>query len=133
MPQNPPQTALDDAYEAFHQLAISKYSSKRVILVGSSSGGQLAAQVAQLARDATELPAGTLIGLLLRCPVTVDTSNSGMNIPQRFRSLHTSFAPSFESSLLTIDAGTIRQNTSNLPLEAASFQSTPNIHPAMLK
>jgi acetyl esterase/lipase len=39
--------------------------------------------------------------------------------------MHTSFAPSFESSLLTIDTDTARQNTPNLPLEAASFHNLP--------
>jgi pimeloyl-ACP methyl ester carboxylesterase len=103
MPQNPPQKALDETYDAFLKLTSTKRSSERVILVGSSSGGQLAAQVAQLARDSEEVPTETIDWLLLRCPITVDASNGGIHIPERFRAMHTSFAPSFESSLLTID------------------------------
>lgn len=76
MPQNPPRKALDDAYDAFLKLTATKRSSERVILAGSSSGGQLAAQVAQLARDSEEVPADTIDGLLLRCPVTVDAITS---------------------------------------------------------
>jgi acetyl esterase/lipase len=125
MPQNPPQKALGDAYEAFLGLTSERPSSERVILVGSSSGGQVAAQVAQLARDSQEVPRGAIDGLLLRCPVTVDASDGGIHIPERFREMHTSFAPSFESSLLTIDTDTARQNTPNLPLEAASFHNLP--------
>jgi acetyl esterase/lipase len=125
MPQYPPQKALDDAYEAFHSLTSTERSSERVILVGSSSGGQLAAQVAQLARDSEKMPTRTIDGLLLRCPVTVDASNGGAHIPERFRAMHTSFAPSFETSLLTIDVDTARENTPNLPLEATSFHNLP--------
>jgi len=125
IPQNPPQKALDDAYDAFLKLISAKRSLERVILVGSSSGGQLAAQVAQLARDSVQVPADTIDGLLLRCPVTVDASNGGIHIPERFRAMHTSFSPSFESSLLTIDAETARINTPNLPLEATSFHNLP--------
>jgi pimeloyl-ACP methyl ester carboxylesterase len=103
VPQDPPQKALDETYDAFLKFTSTKRSSERVILVGSSSGGQLAAQVAQLARDSEEVPTETIDWLLLRCPITVDASNGGIHIPERFRAMHTSFAPSFESSLLTID------------------------------
>jgi acetyl esterase/lipase len=119
------QKALDDAYDAFLKFTSTKRSSERVILVGSSSGGQLTAQVAQLARDSEEVPTETIDGLLLRCPATVDASNGGIHIPERFRAMHTSFAPPFESSLLTIDADTARKNALNPPLESTSFHNLP--------
>jgi hypothetical protein len=65
MPENPPQKALDDTYEAFLKLTETKRSSERVILAGSSSGGQLAAQVAQLARVSEDVPTDNIDGLLL--------------------------------------------------------------------
>jgi acetyl esterase/lipase len=125
MPQNPPQKSLDDAYEAFVSLTSRLRSSENVILVGSSSGGQLAAQVTQLARDSNEARTRTINGLLLRCPVAIDASKGGVNIPERFRAMHTSFAPSFETSLLTIESSIVIRNSTTLPLEANSFENLP--------
>jgi acetyl esterase/lipase len=120
-----PQKCLDDAYDAFLDISAGYPSPKRLILVGSSSGGQLAAQVAQLARDEPEALKKTIDGMLLRCPVTVDASDGGIHIPKRFRSMHTSFTPSFETSLLKIYSDPARDNTPNLPLEAESFHDLP--------
>jgi acetyl esterase/lipase len=39
--------------------------------------------------------------------------------------MHTSFSPSFETSLVKIYSDTARENTPNLPLEAKSFHDLP--------
>lgn len=118
-----PQNALDDAYLAFLVISNTKPLLGRLILVGSSSGGQLAAQVSQLARYDTSHK--EIDGVLLRGPVTVDACDGGDRIPFRFRSMHTSFAPSFETSLLKIYSDPARDNTPSLPLEAETFHDLP--------
>ncbi|CCC07755.1 hypothetical protein SMACR_01322 [Sordaria macrospora] len=91
---------------AYHCLSVLNYilnqhrsnsTKNKLILAGSSSGGQLAALLSQ---NPTTL--GTIHGVLLRCPVTSDAFN-GLDpyVPLRFRHLHTSaWDPSFWNSLL---------------------------------
>jgi acetyl esterase/lipase len=122
MPQNPPEKCLQDAYDAFNKICAASAVVEHIYLVGSSSGGQLAAQVSQLALRGGQTP---IRGVLLRCPLTVNAAEGGIHIPQRFRALHTSYTPSFETSLLRVDENAARVNTSNLPLEAESFAGLP--------
>ncbi|KAK3395541.1 Alpha/Beta hydrolase protein [Sordaria brevicollis] len=92
-----------------------KYNHK-IILAGSSSGGQLAALVSQ---HPTVL--GKINGVLLRCPVTSDAFG-GLDpyVPLRFQHLHTSaWEPSFWNSLLgQMKRAVPRDGLERMPLEA---------------
>lgn len=132
VPVYSPDVALDDAWETFllieqrrqmeHlQRVDATMPPGNIFLVGSSSGGQLAAQVSQRARAAGH----DIGGLVLRCPVMVDAHHGGKDIPERFRHMHTSFTPSFETSLLRMDRCAFMQKPECLPLNAASFEGLP--------
>ena len=125
MPQNPPEMALSDAYDAFLGVTSISQVFMEIYLVGSSSGGQLAAQVTQLACKSKLVKRRVIRGLLLRCPVTINAAEGGKHIPNRFRDMHTSFSSSFETSLLKIDEVAARENTLHLPLEAETFEGLP--------
>jgi acetyl esterase/lipase len=78
-------------------------SSVRVVICGTSSGGQLAAIVSQKARDwlrerknAVAALGVTLSGVLLRAPVTVCGMDAAL-IPPCFRDLHQSWTESLET------------------------------------
>lgn len=126
-PENSPSVSLDDAYDAF--VAISRKESSRLIVAGSSSGGQLAAQVAEMARDLKINPSTAMKainGVLLRCPVTVDASEGGIHIPERFRGMHKSWNHSFDTTLLRLPTtGSNLKEASNLPLLASTFAGLP--------
>jgi acetyl esterase/lipase len=120
MPQHTADDALADALTAFHHLSQKQESGGKVVLVGSSSGGQLAAQVSQLALKSKG--SRGINGVLLRGPVTVDASN----LPPRFRSLHTSMSPAFYTSLLSAPALTAENCTiAKLPLEEEELRGLP--------
>jgi acetyl esterase/lipase len=120
----PPSAAVEDAYVAFKYI-IDNYPCRKLILAGSSSGGQLAAQVSQRALNSKIPLAKPIDGVLLRCPVTVDASENGIHLPARFKSRHTSLAPSFESCLVSIDFDTSREKAPDLPLNAERFGGLP--------
>ncbi|RSM03156.1 hypothetical protein CEP52_007509 [Fusarium oligoseptatum] len=85
----------------------------KTIVVGSSSGGQMAAAVTQAASK------GSIHGLLLRCPVTADGPSGAEFIPESLRQYHTSVSSTFITSLggyLQRDAP--RDGLDKLPLEA---------------
>ncbi|RHZ47121.1 putative lipase/esterase [Aspergillus thermomutatus] len=78
----------------------------RVVISGTSSGGQLAAIVSQKARDwlrdpkkATAAASITLSGVLLRAPVTVRGTDAAW-IPPCFRYLHQSWTENVETEKL---------------------------------
>jgi len=126
MPDVSASTAVEDAYDAF--IAVTEALAPKptgLIIVGSSSGGQLAAQVAELARNNSSAVPIEIDGLLLRCPVTVDATEGGIHIPPRFREMHKSLTPSFETSLAREPAYTSQNRAPNLPLEAESFEGLP--------
>ncbi|OBT79919.1 hypothetical protein VF21_01544 [Pseudogymnoascus sp. 05NY08] len=125
-PDHSPDTAVADAWAAFIGISkLWKYNTDqqpgRVYIVGSSSGAQLAAQTAQRARGTPYL----ISGLVLRCPVTVDASKGGVSIPQRYEDRHTSFSPSFGTSLLSFDADNHLPMARDMPLNAESFAGMP--------
>src|SRR5450432_1299194 len=126
MPQQDAHKALEDAYDAFVKIVSARPSTQRLILVGSSSGGQLAAQLTQRVRDSEPKKGHKAIdGLVLRCPITANARDCGAQIPRRFRQMHTSFTPSFETSVLKIDAYGGGKKLHNLPLKAKSFKDLP--------
>ncbi|KAK1779959.1 Alpha/Beta hydrolase protein [Copromyces sp. CBS 386.78] len=91
-------------------------NNHKLIIAGSSSGGQL---VGLLSQHPCAL--GRIHGVLLRCPVTSDAF-SGLDpyVPLRFRLLHTSaWDPSFWNSLLgQMKRGVPRDGLERMPLEA---------------
>ncbi|KAK9773391.1 putative Alpha/beta hydrolase fold-3 domain-containing protein [Seiridium cardinale] len=90
MPQVPASTCVSDVLSAFEAIR-DLHEHGKFILVGSSSGGELAALLSQ-----TLLP-GSLHGLVLRCPVTTDAPS---HMPAQFKEWHTSASPRFTTSLL---------------------------------
>lgn len=97
-----------DGFKAFQNVA------SRIIVVGSSSGGQMAAAVSQA------VPKGTINGILLRCPVTADAHGGMDYIPERLRPFHTSVSPTFVNSVIGYLARAVpRDGLPKLPLEAA--------------
>lgn len=117
-PQHPVTTCVSDATEAFTTL-VRTHSSAKIMVVGSSSGGQLAALVAQ---HATQLGL-PIHGVLLRCPVTSDAAfypdSDEAHIPLGLRELHTSTRnPSFRTSLLAHLYTDPREGLEKMPLEA---------------
>ncbi|KAJ4386420.1 hypothetical protein N0V93_009315 [Gnomoniopsis smithogilvyi] len=114
-PQHPAQTCVDDSIDAFTALA-QLHTSAKMIVVGSSSGGELAAFVTQHA-----LHAGIPIhGVLLRCPVTSDAFRGLDYVPARFRDMHTSaWNQAFQTSLFSrLDMDGPRDGLRRMPLEA---------------
>ncbi len=87
MPQNPASTCVADCIDAFCHVRAA-HPRSRLLLVGSSSGGELAAFVAQ---DAALHPEhGPVHGVVLRCPVTSDAFNGEAYVPAALRALHNS-------------------------------------------
>lgn len=103
MPAVPARTCVADvlsvlgAVRARHPAA----AGARLLVVGSSSGGELAA----LATQAAAL--GTVQGVLLRCPVTVDAPGL---VPAPFRAWHFSASPAPSGS-----------SVSSLPSSSSSY------------
>lgn len=112
MPQHSASTCLADCGDVF-EFVRQKHPHDKLVLVGSSSGGQLAASVSQIARR------GSVQGVLLRCPVTSDAFNGPEYVPDRLRKLHTSTDISFQTSLLGVLRRAVpRDGLEKLPLEA---------------
>jgi acetyl esterase/lipase len=106
---------INDGWDAF-QYIVTNFSSLtnvsnlgndrvRLVVSGTSAGGQLAAIVSQRARtwlnapeNATVAAMVTFSGVLLRAPVTVRATETDF-IPPRFRDLHRSWSVEFESRI----------------------------------
>ncbi|ORY67425.1 Alpha/Beta hydrolase protein [Pseudomassariella vexata] len=111
MPQVPACTCVPDALDAFTSICNLNRGAK-FILVGSSSGGELAALVSQMA------PRGSVHGVLLRCPVTSDAFSGPQYVPARLRAMHTSASESFVTSLLGFFTREVpRDGLERMPLE----------------
>jgi acetyl esterase/lipase len=146
MPDHKADKACDDALQAYMGI-VRLRKVRRLVLVGSSSGGQLAAMVAgEYGRKNGALLAGPpqpasktphmlrparprknmIHGVLLRAPITCDATEGGINIPPRFRPFHTSMRPEFETSILSkpvLDAS--NRIRGPLPLEDEYFNMMP--------
>lgn len=114
-PQHSAQTCVDDSIAAFTALA-HLHASAKIIVVGSSSGGELAAFVTQYALRTVI----SFHGVLLRCPVTSDAFRGLDYVPARFRHMHTSAQnPAFQTSLFSrLDMDGPRDGLRRMPLEA---------------
>ncbi|KAF7541937.1 hypothetical protein G7054_g313 [Neopestalotiopsis clavispora] len=108
MPQVPAQTCVSDVISAFEAIR-HFHAAGKFVIVGSSSGGELAALLSQF------LPSGSVQGLLLRCPVTVDAP---AHVPPQFNKSHTSASQCFETSLLgRFNRQVPRDGLDQMPLE----------------
>lgn len=112
-PVHPASTAVQDSIDAFGCVARA-HPGSRVLVVGSSSGGELAALVTQQAAR------GSFHGVVLRCPVTSDAFSGTEYVPERLRGMHTSaWDRSFESSILGfMERNLPRDGLETMPLEA---------------
>jgi acetyl esterase/lipase len=109
MPQVSARTCISDVDSAFKTIR-GLHPAGRYILVGSSSGGELAALLSQ------SVSPESLHGVLLRCPVTVDAPSY---TPARFVDWHTSASQPFVTSLLGIFHRQVpRDGLERMPLEA---------------
>ncbi|KAM0202347.1 hypothetical protein ACHAPA_011552 [Fusarium lateritium] len=114
LPQNPASTSVSDSLDGFNAL---HSSTAKTVVIGSSSGGQMASAVAQKA------PRGSIYGLLLRCPVTADGASGKEYIPEKLRPYHTSVSPSFITSLGGyLNRDVPRDGLEKLPLEATKAE-----------
>lgn len=112
-PQHPATTIVQDCVDAF-DFVVGKHPRAKVLVVGSSSGGQLAALVTQL------VPKASFHGVALRCPVTSDAFSGMEYVPENLRDLHTSaWDRSFDTSLLGFMTREVpRDGLELMPLEA---------------
>ncbi|KAF4994383.1 hypothetical protein FGRMN_5802 [Fusarium graminum] len=116
LPQNPASVSVSDCLDGFNAL---HSSAVKTIVIGSSSGGQMASTVAQ------EAPRGSIHGLLLRCPVTADGASGKEYIPEKLRPYHTSVSPTFITSLGGyLNRDVPRDGLRKLPLEATEAKVT---------
>lgn len=131
-PQHKASVCVADSIDAFDYLAARHQRQHprqpRIVVAGSSSGGELAAFVTQHALLAvaakhttgeahvTPLP---FHGVLLRCPVTSDAFRGAEYVPAPLREMHTSARhPSFSTSLLPrLDMDGPRDGLERMPLE----------------
>jgi len=97
--------AFDDAMTAFLGI-IQLQKIRKLLLMGSSSGGQLAAMVSQEYQHnrPPSLRDINVHGVLLRGPVTCDATEDGTSLPPQFKEYHTSMSTAFHTSLLSSPA-----------------------------
>jgi acetyl esterase/lipase len=114
MPKYAAKICVSDAVDAFNSIRCDNPGAK-VVVVGSSSGGELAAFVSQMTESKS------IDGLLLRCPVTSDAFSGPEFVPRHLRSYHTSVADSFVTSLLGfMNRKSPRDGLERMPLEAST-------------
>lgn len=97
----------------------------KVVISGTSSGGQLAAIVSQNARDwmreqkkATAAASVTLSGVLLRAPVTVCGMDAAL-IPPCFRDLHQSWTEKLDTE--KVDRQGMAKNHGSFGIKASGY------------
>lgn len=127
MPDVTANECLEDALALFRHL--SDEEKGPFVLVGSSSGGQLAGQVSQewlRSRSTSSTADGEIKGVILRCPVTCNPSTPS-SLPENYRSLHTSLLDSsFHNSVILrtcVDAE--HRTTAKMPLEEEDLKGMP--------
>ncbi|ROW10153.1 hypothetical protein VMCG_01616 [Cytospora schulzeri] len=113
-PLHPASTIVQDSIDAFNYV-VRAHPESRILVVGSSSGGELAALVTQQAAKG-----GSFHGVVLRCPVTSDAFSGTEYVPERLRGMHTSaWERSFQSSILGFMRRDVpRDGLERMPLEA---------------
>lgn len=113
MPEYFASVCLSDAHDGFEAVRGWVGAGPKLVIVGSSSGGELAALVSQMA------PRDCLSGVLLRCPVTCDIPSGEEYVPAPLRDYHTSARDPFFTSLGgMIRRAVPRDGLARMPLEA---------------
>jgi acetyl esterase/lipase len=116
MPTYPASTCLSDCLDAFAHIRSKLIpKSSKVIVIGSSSGGEMAALLAG------RVGKSQIHGMGLRCPVTSDAfTDFEAYVPDRFKGLHTSTRDdSFVNCLLGKMVRAVpRDGLAYMPLEA---------------
>lgn len=115
MPTHPASTCVSDCLDAFAGILDRVSARTKVLVVGSSSGGELAAFLGG------KVGKSRIHGLALRCPVTSDAfTDFEEYVPERFRGLHTSATePSFMNCLMGKMVRAVpRDGLEYMPLEA---------------
>lgn len=112
-PQHRADVCVSDSVDAFNHV-LSTHPGSKIIIAGSSSGGELAALVTQ------QVPKEYFHGVLLRCPVTSDAFRGRELVPERLRNMHTSaWDLSFQTSIFSrLDMDGPRDGLDKMPLEA---------------
>ncbi|ESZ96624.1 hypothetical protein SBOR_2991 [Sclerotinia borealis F-4128] len=113
LPEFTADDAVSDALSSYSHLC-AQFPNRKFTLVGSSSGGQLAATVAL-----THLQAGRISVVVLRCPVTCDATDGGTSIPEEWKNIHKSMSEEFYTGILNKAAVTKenRVREYRMPLE----------------
>jgi acetyl esterase/lipase len=128
MPEWTADDAVNDALEAFRWITSTR-KARRLIVMGSSSGAQLAAMVAakyRVWRGPYAAAPVKIHGMCLRGPVLCDATDGSANLPPKIREFHTSMSESFHTSLLSSAAVNSGNRTSGkMPLEAETFERLP--------
>ena len=115
MPEYSASVCLSDAYDGFDAVRGWVGTGPRLVVVGSSSGGQLAALVSHMA------PRHALSGVLLRCPVTSDAFSGSKYVPAHLREYHTSASEAFVTTIgHFMHRAVPRDGLTRMPLEAGT-------------
>jgi len=113
MPEYFASVCVSDAYDGFSTVRQLVGNKPKLVVIGSSSGGQLAAHVSQMA------PRGSVDGVLLRSPVTSDVFSGVEYVPERLRQYHKSATQAFVTSLGGFMKRAVpRDGLARMPLEA---------------
>ncbi|PKS09379.1 hypothetical protein jhhlp_003993 [Lomentospora prolificans] len=113
MPEYFASVCVSDALDGFMTVRERVGNKPKFVIVGSSSGGQLAALVSQRA------PKGSVDGVLLRSPVTSDVFSGIEYVPERLRAYHTSASQAFVTALGGYMKRAVpRDGLAKMPLEA---------------
>ncbi|KAI9641954.1 hypothetical protein NHQ30_009823 [Ciborinia camelliae] len=117
--------AVSDALSSFTYLSAT-FPKRKFILVGSSSGGQLAATIA-LTHLQERKGKERILGIILRCPVTCDATDNGVSIPAEWKDLHKSMSKEFYTGILNKPAVTKENRVKEykMPLEMLGQMSKP--------
>lgn len=117
MPEYFASVCLSDAYDGFEAVRGWVGPGPKLVVVGSSSGGELAALVSQMA------PRHALSGVLLRCPVTSDVFSGEEYVPAHLREYHNSASEPFVTSLAGFMRRAVpRDGLARMPLEAGDAE-----------
>ncbi|KAL5604818.1 hypothetical protein BROUX41_001844 [Berkeleyomyces rouxiae] len=127
LPDYAGSVCLSDAVDACQQILRWAVPGPRprVVIVGSSSGGELAALVSQHVvqhslETSTAIP---FCGTILRCPVTSDVWSGRDYVPEPVRHMHTTAQPAFYTSI----AGDMKRLVPRDGLEAMPLEAPPHV------
>ncbi|KAM3149034.1 hypothetical protein ABEW05_010705 [Botrytis cinerea] len=125
--------SVSDALSAFTYLC-TKFPSRKFVLVGSSSGGQLAATIAltylqeESRNDRKERR--RILGVILRCPVTCDATDNGASIPEEWKTIHTSMREEFYTGILNKPAVTRENRVKGYKMPLETLTEMPKLNEA---